>query len=115
MTDSNVLLAAERARAMRRLAALDREFAAVVEAAGSAAGSDDEHDPEGATVAFERQHLAALLEQAREQVAQVDAALARLADGSYGACVVCGEPIGPDRLAARPTAVNCIRCAARRR
>jgi RNA polymerase-binding transcription factor DksA len=115
MTDSAGALAAERERATRRLHALEREFAAVVAAAGSAAGSDDEHDPEGATVAFERQHLAALLDQAREQVAQVDAALGRLADGSYGTCMVCGEPIGPDRLAARPTAVSCIRCASGRR
>jgi DnaK suppressor protein len=115
MTDGNAVLAAQRARAVQRLAALEREFAAIVEAAGSAAGSDDEHDPEGATVAFERQHLAALLDQARAQVAQVDAALGRLADGSYGTCVACGEPIGPDRLAARPTAVNCIRCASGRR
>jgi RNA polymerase-binding transcription factor len=115
MTDSAAALAAERKSGVQRLRALEREFAAVVAASGPAAGSDDEHDPEGATVAFERQHLAALLDQAREQVAQVDAALGRLADGSYGTCVVCGEPIGPDRLAARPTAVNCIRCAARRR
>jgi DnaK suppressor protein len=114
VTDSRAALAAERERATKRVLALEREFAAVVEAAGSAAGSDDEHDPEGATVAFERQHVAALLGQAREQVAQVDAALRRLEDGSYGICQRCGEPIGADRLTARPTAVACIRCAARR-
>jgi RNA polymerase-binding transcription factor DksA len=39
-------------------------------------------------------------------------ALARIADGSYGACSVCGEPINPARLAALPTATTCIRCAA---
>jgi DnaK suppressor protein len=115
MTDTASVLAAERDRTLARLAALEREFAAIVEAAGPAAGSDDEHDPEGATVAFERQHLAALLGQARDQLAQVDAALARLADGSYGRCTGCGEPIGADRLAARPTAARCIRCAGGRR
>ena len=47
-------------RARERVAALEREFAGLAEAA-SAAGTDDEHDPEGATLAFERQHAAALL------------------------------------------------------
>src|SRR5271169_4249940 len=108
------LLRAERARARERVAALEREFAALAEAA-SAAGTDDEHDPEGATLAFERQHAAALLEAAREQVAAVDAALERLADGRYGVCDQCGRPIGEDRLAARPAARTCIDCAGGRR
>ena len=77
----------------------------------SAAGTDDEHDPEGATLAFERQHAAALLEAAREQVTAVDDALRRLAEGRYGVCERCGQPIGAERLAARPAAVTCIRCA----
>jgi DnaK suppressor protein len=100
-------------RARERVAALEREFAGLAEAA-SAAGADDEHDPEGATLAFERQHAAALLEGAREQVAAVEAALARLADGRYGVCGRCGQPIGAERLAARPAATTCIRCAGRR-
>jgi DnaK suppressor protein len=107
------LLLAERARARERVAALKREFAALAEAA-SAAGTDDEHDPEGATLAFERQHTAALLEVARDQVAALDDALRRLAEGRYGVCDRCGQPIGVDRLAARPTATTCIRCAAGR-
>ena len=105
------LLLAERARARERVAALEREFAGLAEAA-SAAGTDDEHDPEGATLAFERQHAAALLEAAREQVAAVDDALRRLAEGRYGVCDRCGQPIGAERLAARPAAVTCVRCAA---
>ena len=76
VADAREVLAAERARAVRRAAALGREFAQLAEAA-SAGGTDDEHDPEGATLAFERQHTAALLEQAREQVAAIDAALSR--------------------------------------
>ena len=105
-------LLAERARARDRVAALEREFAGLAEAA-SAAGTDDEHDPEGATLAFERQHAAALLAAAREQVAAVDAALRRLAEGRYGVCDRCGQPIGAERLAARPAAATCVRCAAR--
>src|SRR6476660_2304083 len=104
------LLLAERVRARERVAALEREFAALAEAA-SAAGTDDEHDPEGATLAFERQHAAALLEAAREQVAALDDALRRLDEGRYGVCDRCGQPIGAERLAARPAAVTCVRCA----
>ena len=110
MTDPRELLLAERARAVQRAAALEREFAALAEAA-SAGGTDDEHDPEGATLAFERQHTAALLEQAREQVTAIDAALGRLEAGRYGLCERCGQPIGDDRLAARPAALTCVRCA----
>jgi len=113
MATTRELLLAERARARERAAALEREFAGLSEAASSA-GTDDEHDPEGATLAFERQHAAALLEAARQQTAAVDAALRRLEAGRYGVCDRCGQPIGGDRLAARPTAATCIRCAAAR-
>jgi DnaK suppressor protein len=110
MATARELLLAERARTRQRIAALEREFAVIAEAA-SAGGTDDEHDPEGATLAFERQHTAALLEQAREQLAAADAALGRLAAGRYGVCERCGQPIGDDRLAARPAARTCVRCA----
>jgi DnaK suppressor protein len=113
MADPRELLLAERARALELVAVLEREFAGVAEAA-SAGGTDDEHDPEGATLAFERQHAAALLAQARDQLAAVGEALARLEAGRYGVCDRCGQPIGEDRLAARPAAVTCVRCAARR-
>jgi DnaK suppressor protein len=113
MATTRERLLAEQARARERVAALEREFAGLSEAASSA-GTDDEHDPEGATLAFERQHAAALLEAARQQMAAVDAALRRLEAGRYGVCDRCGQPIGVDRLAARPTATTCIRCAAAR-
>jgi len=110
MVDPRELLAAERADALRRADALEREFAGIA-AAASAGGADDEHDPEGATLAFERQHTAALLERAREQLAAIEAALERLRNGRYGLCDRCGQPIGADRLAARPAALTCIGCA----
>ena len=110
MADPRELLAAERARALRQVAALEREFAVLAEAA-TAGGTDDEHDPEGATLAFERQHTAALLARAREQLTAIEVALERLRDGRYGRCDRCGQPIGTDRLAARPAALTCIRCA----
>lgn len=44
----------------------------------------------------------------RTEIAQVRAALARIDNGTYGICAVCGEPIGRERLAARPIATRCI-------
>jgi DnaK suppressor protein len=110
--ETRAVLLAVLAQAEGRLAALDRDFRSSVEAA-AAANADDEHDPEGATLAFERQHVAALIEQARAQVLDVTAALDRLDEGRYGQCVRCGEPIAPERLVARPAAALCIGCASR--
>jgi RNA polymerase-binding protein DksA len=103
-------LLTERSRAQQRAAALDLEFVGIAEAA-SEPGTDDEHDPEGATLAFERQHTAALRAQALDQIAKIDAAIDRLDAGAYGICVRCGQPIGEERLAARPAAATCVRCA----
>jgi DnaK suppressor protein len=98
---------------LRRIAELEREFDGIVaSAAGGSSGGDDEHDPEGATVAFERQHIAALLSSARSQLAAIGAAYRKLDLGTYGRCDVCGGPIGAARLAARPAALTCVRCAA---
>jgi RNA polymerase-binding transcription factor DksA len=105
-------LAALRAQTLARLDGLEREFRGIVESSG-VAGTDDEHDPEGATVAFERQHIATLLGEARQRLVQIDEALGRLADGSYGRCTTCGQPVGAARLAARPVTTTCIRCASR--
>ena len=100
----------ERAVVLRDIESLRREFDQVVEASASS-NADDEHDPEGATIAFERQQTAALLEQARRRLADIDAALARRETGNYGVCEGCGRPIGAERLAARPAARTCIDCA----
>jgi RNA polymerase-binding transcription factor DksA len=104
-------LTTARGRAERRLAALTRDFEAIV-AASDAANADDEHDPEGATVGFERAQVAALIAQGRAHVAALDDALDRLHRGGYGTCARCGEPIAIERLEAQPAAVACIRCAA---
>jgi RNA polymerase-binding protein DksA len=103
-------LARSRAETLAQIDALTREFDEVV-AASASSNADDEHDPEGATIAFERQQVVALLDQARRRLADVDAALARRAAGDYGMCENCGRPIAPERLAARPAARTCIDCA----
>ena len=108
-------LNSDREQALSQIAELEREFAAIVaSAADGSAGSDDEHDPEGATVAFERQHIAALLAQARAHSDAIDAALRKVDSGVYEICDLCGDPIGAERLAARPSALTCIDCAAKR-
>ncbi|MBI0379673.1 TraR/DksA C4-type zinc finger protein [Streptomyces albiflaviniger] len=103
-------LAAARAETGARIAALDREFDAIV-ASNALVAVDDEHDPEGSSTAFERAHTAALLAQARDHLTALDEALERLDHGAYGRCEVCGEPIPAERLEARPTATTCVRCA----
>ena len=90
--------------------------AALPTSAGSSTASrdrnaDDEHDPEGATIAFERSQVDALVRQTEQHLAEVDAALARLADGTYGLCERCGRPIPEGRLEARPVARTCVPCA----
>ena len=102
-------LAAERLLAQRRLAALTGDYASVVEASRDS-NADDEHDPEGATIAFERSQLGTLVRQLERHLAEIDSASARLEAGTYADCELCGEPIGEERLEARPTARRCIGC-----
>lgn len=111
--DPASLLSDERAAALGQLGILEGALRDVVESAGSTTG-DDEHDPEGSTIAFERAQLSALAQRARQRLCEVDAALARLGAGGYGVCERCCQPIAPERLAARPAAALCIGCASAR-
>jgi RNA polymerase-binding transcription factor DksA len=110
MDDERQRLHATRARTLERIGSLTRELGGILDATALVA-SDDEHDPEGASTAYERQQVSALLEQAAAQLVDLDAALARLDDGTYGSCHRCGDPIAGDRLDARPAARTCIDCA----
>lgn len=111
--DPSELLAADRVQSEERLARLQQDYSGVVEATRDA-NSDDEHDPEGHTIAYERSQTGALLIQVRQRLADIDAALSRLAAGTYGRCESCGQEIAPGRLEARPTARTCISCAAQK-
>ncbi len=110
MTSPAERLHAERTTVAARLVALHGDFAGVV-AASADSNADDEHDPEGATIAFERSQVAALIDQAEHHLAEIDAALARVEDGTYGVCTVCGQRIPEARLDARPVARTCVACA----
>jgi RNA polymerase-binding transcription factor DksA len=110
--DATAALEAERTRTRERLADLLGDHAGIVEASADS-NADDEHDPEGSTIAFERAQVSALVDQAHTHLAEVEAALERVAAGTYGTCERCGGRIGEGRLEARPTARTCIACAGR--
>jgi DnaK suppressor protein len=54
--------------------------------------------------------LIALDEHSRQEMEEIQAALARIADGTYGFCARCGDPIDPKRLEILPTARYCVQC-----
>ena len=105
-------LEAGRAGTLDQIESLRRDFDGIV-ASAALTGADDEHDPEGATIAFERAQLSALLEQAQGRLAELDQALARLGGGSSGRAARCAPPRPPPGRPARPAARTCITCAAR--
>ena len=77
--------------------------------------TDDEHDPEGPTLAFERSQSSAMMQQSERHIEEIDAALLRMDEGTYGLCTNCGRAIAVGRLQARPQAEHCIHCAAKLR
>ncbi|CAM2991240.1 TraR/DksA C4-type zinc finger protein [Prescottella defluvii] len=103
----------ERADTQRRIAALTARFTGIVEGSEFTT-DDDEHDPEGSTIAFERAQVSALLAEARRDLDDLAEAAQRLEDGAYGVCVHCGTPIAEARLDALPAATTCIDCSGRR-
>lgn len=103
-------IAAERDRTLARIAGLRRDFDAIVTAAAESP-PDDEHDPEGATIGFERAQISALLDAAQRHLADLDEAARRLAEDRYGCCERCGDQIADERLLARPATRTCVACA----
>jgi DnaK suppressor protein len=114
LAELRALVRADRERTAARLAFLSRDLTGIVESAALVA-TDDEHDPEGSSTAFERAHVQALVDQAREHLRQLDLALERMAAGTYGRCERCGRPIPVERLRIRPATTTCVTCAARTR
>jgi RNA polymerase-binding transcription factor DksA len=111
-TEHELGAAAERLREERdevraRLAIMSRDLENLF-AASADSNADDEHDPEGQTIAYERSQLAALIMGAQDHLAGIEAGLIRMKEGKYGICEVCGQPIPAARMEARPTARTCI-------
>ena len=69
---------------------------------------------DGTTEAVDRLTKVGTARELEASLADVERALAKLADGTYGTCDVCGDPIPSSRLDARPWSVRCVRCASSR-
>jgi len=94
------------------LAEIDRISAPPDDAAGISFGK---RVGDGTSIAVERLVQVATHDQVQAALADVDRALAKLDEATYGSCDDCGDPIAPERLEALPWAVVCVRCAGRRR
>jgi RNA polymerase-binding protein DksA len=99
--DPRAALQAERAR-------LREELASTMEPPGQMTYGSQ---AAAASHVFEQQRDLALRDRAQQQLALVDAALARLDAGTFGRCLRCGKPIAPERLEALAWAEHCIDCA----
>jgi RNA polymerase-binding protein DksA len=73
-----------------------------------AEGGTDNHLGDTASAMFDRELDGGLEDGAKDTLVEIDAALQRIEDGTYGICEVCGKPIGADRLNAIPWARLCI-------
>ncbi len=122
MDEAKPLNPQEVAQLHARLRGRRAELAAAVDARLHGHGADrhdeaglprraEETDDDGAAEAARHADVAHLSRTA-DELAQVDAALARVAAGIYGECADCGEPIGLARLTANPAAERCASCQA---
>ncbi|WP_298760807.1 TraR/DksA C4-type zinc finger protein [uncultured Nocardioides sp.] len=100
----------QRTHSLGIVAEQEDELSGLMRDSGDGAGQDQADL--GATT-FERDHEMSVLNNEREKLAQIDRALARIEDGSYGVCESCGQPIGKLRLMAFPRATLCMTCKQR--
>lgn len=103
-------IAARRREVVEQLEDLERQLAAL-RALREGVSDDDEHDPDGVSLSSEWSRLEGLKQTQLHALAAIDGAAARLETGDDGTCIVCGNPIAPERLEARPDATTCIHCA----
>jgi DnaK suppressor protein len=100
----------ERERLLHAVAFLVRENpGSITDELGELAdGGTDNHLGDTAGAVFDRELDEGLEESARDTLAEIDAALQRIEDGTYGICENCGKPIAPERLMAIPWTRLCI-------
>lgn len=107
------LLDEERAKIATAIADVTEERDSLLAAAGenAAVESDVSEDGgEGSTLFADLSQLEELLSQLELRLEEVDAALGRIAEGTFGVCERCGGPIGEGRLEAIPGATQCVAC-----
>jgi RNA polymerase-binding protein DksA len=100
-------LEADIARLANEISNAEVDLAGLMRDVGDGAGDDP---ADAGTATFEREQEMSLANNAREVFEQSTRALARLAQGSYGICESCGNPIGKNRLLAFPRATLCMTC-----
>ena len=110
-------LAAQRKQLLARresyLADVARSTATALELTEDGANqdsSDEDGFGEGDTLNVERDRLLVVASEAKERVAEIDAALARVEAGTYGVCEACHKPIAKARLEVVPEATLCVNC-----
>lgn len=99
-----------RAHSLVVLEAAETELTGLMKDSGDGAGQDQADV--GAT-SFERDHELTVVNSERDKLLQIERALGRIEDGSYGVCESCGQPIGKMRLMAFPRATLCLTCKQR--
>ncbi len=102
-----VTLERERDRLRHAVATVHHDGSLLEETGDLAIGSGD-HIADSATETYMRELDGGLEENAEHLLVEIEAALERIEDGSYGSCAVCGRPIGEERLDAVPYATLCI-------
>lgn len=104
------LLETQREDISRALVAIHADSSTSLEDATGELNSSslDDHLGDMASETHDREVEYGLEENADEVIAEIDAALGRIQDGTYGICTACGKPIGKERLEARPWATLCI-------
>ncbi|HEV8024371.1 MAG TPA: TraR/DksA C4-type zinc finger protein, partial [Candidatus Nanopelagicales bacterium] len=107
LADVREELGREKVRLLEEIATAEEGLADLIRDSGDGAG-DDQADAGSKT--FEREHEMSLANNARDMLEQVEHALTRISDGSYGACESCGKPVGKFRLQAFPRATLCRAC-----
>jgi DnaK suppressor protein len=92
------------------LAEVEGDLAGMIENSGEGAGHDQ---ADVGSASFERDQEMVIVNNARNMLVQSQHALERIADGTYGQCEICGNPIGKNRLMAFPRATLCLSCKQR--
>jgi len=111
-TDSNLLRSRLESEQKRLIEQLEQLKASVRPAGERREGSPFGKREEEATESLELEKRLALENRVREQLADVEYALHKFEEGTYGLCDSCGQPIDPARLEALPQAKLCISCKA---
>ncbi len=103
-------LHAQRAHSSEIVATREAELSGLLRDSGDGAGQDT---ADLGASSFERDYELTVLSSELDKLAQIDRALARIDDGTYGVCESCGNPIGKMRLMAFPRATLCMTCKQR--